>query len=55
MTKVTPRRTTYIWGLLTGSEVQFISIKAKHGSMQAGMVQAELSSTSPAEYWLPGS
>ena len=42
MTKATLIRTTVNWGWLTGSEVQPIIIKGKHGSIQAGMVQEEL-------------
>jgi hypothetical protein len=50
MTKATLIRTTFNWGWPAGSEVQSIIIKAgawqEHGSMQAGMIQEELSSTS---------
>jgi hypothetical protein len=42
MTKTTLMRTTFNWGLLTGSRVHSISIKVEHGSIQAGMVQEEL-------------
>jgi hypothetical protein len=41
MTKTTLTR-AFNWGWLTGSEVQPIIIKGKHGSIQAGMVQEEL-------------
>ena len=41
MTKATLIRTTFNWGWLTGSEVQFSIIK-EHGIIQAGMVQEEL-------------
>jgi hypothetical protein len=40
MTKASLIKTTFNWGWLTGSEVQFIIIR--HGSIQAGMVQEEL-------------
>jgi hypothetical protein len=49
MAKVTLRRTTFNWGWLTGSEVEFIIIKVEHGSIQAGMVQEKLSFTSSSE------
>ena len=43
MTKATLIRTTFHWGWLTGSEGRSIIIKAEeHGSIQAGVVQAEL-------------
>jgi hypothetical protein len=35
-------RTPFNWGYLTGSEVQFLSSKWKHGTIQASMVQEEL-------------
>ena len=40
MTKASLIKTIFNWGWLTGSEVQ--SIIKVHGSIQAGMVQAEL-------------
>ena len=40
MTKATLIRTTFNWGWLTGSEVQFVIIKA--GAKQADMVQEGL-------------
>jgi hypothetical protein len=42
MTKATLIRTTFNWSWLTGSEVQSIITKKEHGSIQAGMLQAEL-------------
>jgi hypothetical protein len=42
MTKATLIRTTFNWGWLTGSEVQSIIIKARAGSIWAGIVQEEL-------------
>ena len=42
MTKASLIKTTFNWGCLTGSEVQSIIIKGEHGSIQAGMAQAEL-------------
>jgi hypothetical protein len=42
MTKASLIRTTFNWGWLTGSEVQFSSSRCEHGSIQAGMVQEEL-------------
>jgi hypothetical protein len=43
MTKADLIRITLNWGWFTGSEVEFIIIKAgEHGSIQAGMVQEEL-------------
>jgi hypothetical protein len=42
MTKATFIRITFNCGWLTGSEVQSIILKGKHGSIQAGTVQEEL-------------
>jgi hypothetical protein len=42
MTKATLIRTTFNWGWLTGSEIQALSSRREHGSIQAGMVQEEL-------------
>ena len=43
MTKATLTRTAFNWGWLTESEVQsIISSRQEHGSIQAGMVQADL-------------
>jgi len=52
MTNVSFIRTTFIWGWLTGAEVQRfspLSSRWEHGSIQADMVQEELSSTSSPE------
>jgi hypothetical protein len=59
MNKATLIKTTFNWGWLTGSEVQFIIIKVA-ASRQAGMVQEELRVLPLhlkllAEYWLLGS
>jgi hypothetical protein len=53
MTKTTLIRTTFNCGWLTGSEVQSVIIKVEHGSVQAGIVQAELRFLSSSEgcYW----
>ena len=48
-------KTTFNWYWLTGSEIQSIIIKAKHGSVQAGMVQEELFQRRLGKDWLPGS
>jgi hypothetical protein len=42
MTKATLLRTTFNWGWLPGSEICPSSSRQEHGSIQAGMVQAEL-------------
>jgi hypothetical protein len=42
MTKASLIKTTFNWGWLTGSEVQSITSGWEHGSIQAGMAQAEL-------------
>ena len=45
MTKASLIKTRFNWGWLTGSEIQPIIVKARawqHGSIQAGMVQAEM-------------
>jgi hypothetical protein len=42
MTKASLRRTAFNWDWLRGSEVQSITSRQEHGSIQAGMVQEEL-------------
>jgi hypothetical protein len=42
MTKASLIKTTFNWGWLTDSEVQFIIIKVLHGSIQTVMAQTEL-------------
>ena len=55
MIKTVLIKTTFNWYWLTGSEIQSIIIKAKNGSVQAGMVQEELFQRRLGKDWLPGS